>query len=86
MRRIDDTFSDILKFRLIETDSQSQKTFHIIDQWLKICLETHDEFCTNTTHPLQTRVLFLGAKDSNEHPYLVDTEGEPGKWVALSHC
>lgn len=48
------------------------------------CLHSHDRCTKLQQNVLPTRVIDVGAEDSVE-PHLVETRGEKGTWVALSH-
>lgn len=54
------------------------------------CAVSADDLSMNQllekSRPLPTRVLDLGLPNSSKHPYLWETQGETGAYVALSHC
>jgi hypothetical protein len=64
-------------------------------EWLRDCVETHPACCTalsrrrfsDTTDstPLPARVINVGSAPDFQ-PYLMETEGRLGRYVALSYC
>jgi hypothetical protein len=73
-------------YRLVESDSSSQRSFDAAARWITKCLRKHKKFCSSYNSPLPTRVLYVGPKGNKKDPHLLVTKGKSGKWAALSHC
>jgi hypothetical protein len=72
--------------RFVEDNPGSDEAFSRAKTWIGNCLAEH-QFCkTNDNVPLPTRVLDIGTADETGQVKLMQTNGKPGKYVALSHC
>jgi len=72
--------------RFVEDNPRSDEAFSRAKTWIGNCLAEH-QFCkTNDNVPLPTRVLDIGTADEAEQVKLMETVGQTGKYVALSHC
>ena len=57
----------------------------MISEWLNNCL--HHPICGYpSNHSLPTRVIDVGPSDGSQEPFLSNTNGKKGAWIALSHC
>jgi len=73
---------------LPRTAGDSDEDFELAKRWLNDCLCSHD-YCQKATTQetrLPTRVLDIGPVDGSEQPYLLETRGMHGSYIALSHC
>ena len=60
--------------------------FDLCRQWIGECLATHSN-CSQTSKPdLPTRLIDVGPPDGSIEPRLVETKGQQGQYVTLSHC
>jgi hypothetical protein len=64
------------------TDTASQVGFRRIRNWIESC--DRDHHCYSSIPPLPSRVLDVGL--TSQYIRLVETLGQYGKYVALSHC
>lgn len=66
---------------------KSKRFFEMISTWIKDCQDNHSA-CKSTTScgTLPTRVIDVGSPDGRTEPRLYETSGEPGDYIALSHC
>lgn len=78
----------IIKWRRAESYSGSDRCFDLVSNWLSACLTNHHEKCpVNENSLLPTRVVDVGPPDGSKQPLLVTTtEGQTGKYIALSYC
>jgi hypothetical protein len=87
--------SDVLRYfdgdAAINPDSEDM--FAIIRTWINRCLDRHPTCKRNISGEivpemtrLPTRVIDVGPSDGSESPYLLETKGLCGKYIALSHC
>ena len=65
-----------------------------VQRWLKACLATHDSCSQRMTQEMSTpqitpsfptRVINVGSSDGSTNPFLFETEGLKGQYLALSH-
>jgi len=73
---------------LPRTAGDSDEDFKLAKHWLNDCISSH-EHCKKPKPletPLPTRVLDLGPGPESEEPYLLETGGLHGNYIALSHC
>jgi hypothetical protein len=73
---------------LPRTAGDSDEDFELAKRWLNDCLCSHD-YCRKSSPRetrLPTRVLDIGSVDGSEEPYLLETHGMHGCYIALSHC
>ena len=75
--------------------SDSPQAFGLVNCWLAACLSKHDickkalcgaDIDESTPSVLPTRVIHVGALDGVICPRLIETKGEIGHYVTLSHC
>jgi hypothetical protein len=74
--------------QLPKTAGDSDEDFELAKQWLNDCLCGHDDCRKPNPREtrLPTRVLDIGPGDGSEEPYLLETNGMHGLYIALSHC
>ena len=65
-------------------DSGSISHIKLLIEWIRSCNETH-KCLPRTDAILPTRVIDVGGKDSPNVRLFCDTQGRPGKYLALSH-
>lgn len=65
----------------------SEDDFKLAQTWLEDCLNNHAT-CSkpDARTPLPTRIIDVGAPDEPIEPYLFQSNGRRGLYVALSHC
>ncbi|KAI9641903.1 hypothetical protein NHQ30_009771 [Ciborinia camelliae] len=68
----------------LDPDLGSETNFGIARDWIKTCVEEHDECPSMEDKPLPSRVINVGSDDRK--PFLVLTNRGNGKFIALSHC
>ncbi|TGO61200.1 hypothetical protein BCON_0029g00430 [Botryotinia convoluta] len=68
----------------LDPDLRSETNFSIARNWIKTCSEDHDECPDMDEKPLPTRVINVGSDD--QEPFLVPTNHQMGRFIALSHC
>lgn len=68
-------------------EPESEEFSKMISTWIKDCQENHSA-CKFGTSPgtLPTRVIDVGSPDGRTEPRLRKSDGEPGDYIALSHC
>lgn len=56
--------------------------------WIKQCIDQHVECrgLNSSTFELPTRVIDVGPAHGSEAPRLMESAGQIGDWIALSHC
>ncbi|KAF2836682.1 HET-domain-containing protein, partial [Patellaria atrata CBS 101060] len=70
----------------IPVHSSDEECYNTAAKWLENCVENHTLCKSTSSDPyLPTRVLDIGL-DSSRDPFLFETNGQPGKYVALSYC
>jgi hypothetical protein len=72
----------IIPGRLRASDSASELSFSRIRNWIMLC--DRDHHCTHSTAPLPTRVLDVCP--NSQYIRLVETSGQHGTYITLSHC
>lgn len=65
-------------------DAGSISHIKLLIEWIRSCNETH-KCLPRTDANLPTRVIDVGGKDSPNVRLFCDTQGRPGKYLALSH-
>jgi hypothetical protein len=75
---------DIVPGRLRTFDSACPIALERVRSWVQLCNKDHR--CNPLGTPLPTRVLDLGPSLSSTTIKLIETHGQGGKYVALSHC
>lgn len=71
---------------LLEADTGTH--FSLLREWLRDCNDSHSDhgYDSAKDSELPTRVLDVGDSENPERLLLHVTKGEPGKYIALSHC
>lgn len=64
--------------------SDSEDCLKLAISWLRDCLLNHPSCASSETVTLPTRVIAVGTE--GEEPYLTDSNGQRGAYVALSYC
>lgn len=68
-------------------EPESKEFSDMISTWIKDCHDDHPACKPSTSSgTLPTRVIDVGSPDGRTEPRLCDTNGEPGDYIALSHC
>lgn len=80
----DDPMGSVLRSRPIPLDARSDESFSRAQAWVAACETDHKDCIQNSEHRLPTRVVDVG--DSVTPPSLLETNGQQGRWVALSYC
>ncbi|KAJ8067061.1 hypothetical protein OCU04_004441 [Sclerotinia nivalis] len=62
----------------------SETNCKIARDWLSVCGEKHYECPLVEDKKLPSRVIHVGSEDQD--PYILQTDGMIGKYIALSHC
>ena len=73
---------------LLEDSTKSTNTINRIVQWKEKCAAEHNH-CSPTAsevHRLPSRVIDVGDSTPNSVIRLVETEGNQGQYLCLSHC
>ncbi|KAF2016195.1 HET-domain-containing protein [Aaosphaeria arxii CBS 175.79] len=82
----DDPLSKSLPGRIIQKDSRSEKSVARTLDWVSECNDHHTSpRCSFGDEELPKRVLDLGLNTSSDSIKLFETNGEVGKYTALSH-
>ncbi|KAE8442731.1 hypothetical protein EG329_002922 [Mollisiaceae sp. DMI_Dod_QoI] len=77
----------IISGRPVAAKASSEACFQLAKQWRERCFSKHVDSCPPPREvPLPTRVIDVGPSDGSQEPYLKETNGEIGTYVALSHC
>jgi Heterokaryon incompatibility protein (HET) len=66
------------------TDAAS--SFALVKDWLHLCTTQHPHCKRNAMVRLPTRVIDVGAAGTGDDVHLVESNGQLGIYVALSHC
>lgn len=67
----------------------SDEATALIKRWLESCQDPSQHgFCVqkNKAVHLPTRVVDVGPSDGSQLPKIIESQGKPGAYVALSHC
>lgn len=68
-------------------EPKSKQFCEMISAWIKDCQDDHSACkSSNPLGTLPSRVIDVGSPDGKTAPRLCDTGGEPGDYIALSHC
>ena len=70
--------------RLRTADSASTKAFARVRSWVHSCDQQHR--CVPSETQLPTRVLDIGGNSGTHSINLVETQGQRGRYLTLSHC
>jgi hypothetical protein len=71
---------------VVYTDPLCVQTIARLQHWIATCDKDHDN-CKRLANPaLPTRVLDVGTEGASQTVMLVETNGQSGKYIALSHC
>ncbi|KAH7176189.1 heterokaryon incompatibility protein-domain-containing protein [Dactylonectria macrodidyma] len=70
--------------RSLASDSRSPKCLNLVRDWIRTCKTSHDNRDCHVLgdRDFPTRILDISLED----PKLVETTGQAGEFVALSHC
>ncbi len=76
--------------KLPDTNTGSDAAFRLASAWLDECLQNHKS-CPQTASAagdpaLPHRVIDVGPPGGSDEPYLLETCGQTGQYIALSHC
>lgn len=72
--------------RVIHPDPLSPRAFARLTRWMKLCDASHPR-CQGVAYPtLPTRVLDVGSGEEMDLVILLETNGQRGEYIALSHC
>lgn len=55
-------------------------------EWLKLCQTEHHTCPSVSNRSLPTRLIYVGESTSGANPKLVETRGQTGEYITLSHC
>jgi hypothetical protein len=71
-----------------DPNTGSEAACRLAATWLEECLETHKRCLASASGdpPLPHRVIDVGLIDDLAEPYLLETSGQMGKYLTLSHC
>ena len=79
----------VLENQPLRYHAASPENLELIHHWVEECDERHPR-CNVKAHqknlPLPTRVIDLGVPSCSEDLRLLVSEGQTGRWIALSHC
>ncbi|KAL5321062.1 hypothetical protein ACEPPN_011872 [Leptodophora sp. 'Broadleaf-Isolate-01'] len=76
---------NLITGRPIAKRADSEACFDLIRSWMDECLVGHGHFCPSSViSSLPTRVIDVG--NAETPPKVVITNGDSGRWLALSHC
>ncbi|KAI0399533.1 heterokaryon incompatibility protein-domain-containing protein [Xylaria palmicola] len=66
----------------------SETALALVSSWLEECLANHHTCndCANAEQQLPHRVIDVGLTSGSAEPYLLETSGQSGKYITLSHC
>ena len=83
------SFSNIITTALQDrsTSKDAEARLRLCQKWLQDCIENHTN-CAQWQEQnavLPTRVIDVGPKNDSQRPCLLETKGETGAYVALSH-
>ena len=70
----------------IHTRSDSDECFALITAWLTNCVESHKHCQRPKFSKLPTRVIDVGGGTPPREPFIFESQGQHGRYVALSHC
>ncbi|KAI1337174.1 heterokaryon incompatibility protein-domain-containing protein [Xylariaceae sp. FL0016] len=79
-------FDDLHYSLPVPVDPLSEQCSKKLIQWIDDCNEKHSECQSGSSPPLPTRVINVGTDDGSTKPFLHISNGETGRYVALSHC
>lgn len=65
--------------------SSSEECFETARSWLADCVDNHTQCKPLREPPLPTRVIDVGLGGSRD-PFLLESSGQTGKYIALSYC
>lgn len=72
--------------RIVGRAVAPQPNFDLAKLWIQQCVAAHID-CSEASDPeLPTRLIDVGLPDGSTEPRLVETKGQQGKYVTLSHC
>ena len=57
-----------------------------VRRWIDTCNESHEKCQMKELPQLPTRLIDVGVEEDAQSVHLVETRGERGKYIALSHC
>ena len=60
--------------------------FDLGKQWIEQCMIAHSGCSQASASELPTRLIDVGLPDGSTEPRLVETKGQQGQYVTLSHC
>lgn len=81
---LDGPFTGIVPGRVRVSNPASDHGLSILRNWIKDCNEHHD--CISPVTTLPTRVLDVTASRAGNLIKLLETQGQSGRYIALSHC
>ena len=81
---IETAVAHLIPGRLLTADAASSIAIRRIRRWVVSCDLEHE--CSSSDVPLPTRVLDIDAGLSYPGIKLIETYGQKGRYIALSHC
>jgi len=88
----DDPNTTLVKGSTLGRPLESDECIAIAKRWLEECIAQSSyahKYCPKIKsihYPMPSRVIDVGPADGSQEPYLQQTTGKAGQWVALSHC
>ena len=88
----DDPNTTLVKGSTLGRPLESDECIAIASRWLEECIAQSSyahKYCPkmkSTHYPMPSRAINVGPADGSQDPYLQQTAGKAGQWVALSHC
>ncbi|KAN0104207.1 Heterokaryon incompatibility protein (HET) domain containing protein, partial [Hyaloscypha variabilis] len=67
-------------------ETASPASFQTLKRWLDICLQTHEHYGSGFDVPLPSRLLHIKNTGGQHQVRLVQTLGQRGQYMCLSHC
>lgn len=77
---------EVQSYHVVGRHTDVQANFDLANFWINTCRQSHPECNRPRNFPLPTRLIDVGSLNGNEEPRLVETAGQLGEYVALSHC
>ena len=72
--------------RIVGRTIGAHSDFGLGKRWIEQCMATHSGCPQASDSELPTRLIDVGLLDGSVEPRLVETKGQQGQYVTLSHC
>lgn len=71
---------------IVHSDPLGYPTMARVREWIEYCNQNHIKCQDRKAPRMPTRILDVGDSETPQFTFLVETQGQCGRYIALSHC